>query len=505
MNRRQLIATSGAAALAACASPVVRRNDAFALAGDIATAVGQALAQDVAPGLGLAVYARQGAYARGFGVADIATGERVSADTAFYIASSTKSVTSLALAVLDARGEFRLDSTLAEYAPEAPFPATVRADEASFRNLLSHTGGIANEPIEFRFTETGQHDPDTLWRLLAACEPNAEGPLGRFDYANIGYNLTTILTNRRLGVRWQDLLQREIFEPAGMTRTSASMSHARAGHWSIAKPHVIGPSGARQRIYLEKTDQTMHSAGGVIMSANDALKWLELVVEDGCISERQIVPAHVVRMTREPIAAVGVDFEGYRREAYGLGWYLGPYRNERMLHHFGGFDGMRAHISYLPDQGVGVAAFANDSSAALMPVNAIANYVYDRIGGYADAQARFDAAIAAAAARRGEVSRRVLAEQASRAETGWTLTRPRRAYVGAYEHPHWGRIDIRMEGETLLVDCGVLHGVARPSTHADALWVELEPGDGGVDVEFEGTAAAPVALRFEGARFQRSA
>jgi CubicO group peptidase (beta-lactamase class C family) len=460
------------------------------------------LALDVAPAIGVAVYTRNGAFARGFGVADVSTGERATEDTAFYIASSTKSMTSLALAKLEARGELDLDATLAEFAPDAPLPTSVRANEARLRNLLSHTSGIANEPIEFRFTETGQHDAQTLWRLLAASEPNLKAPLGRFAYANIGYNITTILTDRRLGVRWQDILRREVFEPAGMTRTSAAMSRARRDRWSIAKPHVIGRSGVRERSYLEKTDQTMHSAGGVIMSANDALRWLELVAEDGRIGGRQLISPGVVRGARTPIATVGVRFEGYRRDAYGLGWYIGPYRNERMLHHFGGFNGFRAHISYLPDNRVGVAVFVNDSSAALMPVNAIANYAYDRVGGYVDAQERFDAAVAAAAARRVEVARRRLAEGESRSGLRWTLSRPRSAYVGAYEHPHWGRIEITAEDEALIVACGVLRGVAAPSRKRDALWVELDPGDG-ADIQFHGAGGAPRSLSFEGASFVR--
>ncbi|MGH6950517.1 MAG: serine hydrolase domain-containing protein, partial [Vitreimonas sp.] len=486
MNRRHFIMTSGAAALVACSSP--RRGmgrTGFALAQDIESAAGRALALGVAPGISVAVYTREGVYAQGFGVADVVTGERATADTVFYIASSTKSMTSLALAIREARGELDLDATVAEFAPEAPFPPAVRANETRLRHLLSHTGGIANEPIEFRFTETGQHDPDTLWRLLAASEPNSDAPLGRFSYANVGYNITTILTDRRLGVAWQDLLNLEIFGPSGMNRTSARMSRARGEQWSIAKPHRIGPSGARERSYLEKTDQTMHSAGGVVMSANDALRWLELVVEDGRIGGRQIIPAEVVRGTRAPIATVNVDFEGYRRDAYGLGWYIGPYRNERMLSHFGGFNGFRAHISYLPDRHIGVAAFVNDSSAALIPVNAIANYVYDRLGGHTDADPRFEDAIAAAATRRAEGARRILAERAGRAGVRWTLIRPRSAYVGAYENAHWGRIEITIEDEALVVACGVLRSPAWPSAESDALWVELEPG-AGTDITFEG-------------------
>ncbi len=329
------------------------------------------------PGLAVAVYMRDGAYVRGFGVTDVETGERADADTSFYIASSTKPLTALALAALHERGEIDLDESLPSYAPDAPFPDTVRPDDVTFRHLLSHTGGVANGPLGFRLAFTGQHDAQTLWRLLASCTPNEDAPLGEFDYTNDGYDIATVLSDRVLGVTWQDLLAREIFSPAGMVRSTAIMSHAQSAGWSIAKPHRIDAEGRMRRIYLEKTDRTMQSAGDVIMSANDALRWLELMIERGCIGRRHVAPAGVIETTRAPLADVGETFAEYAREQYGLGWYLSRYRDERLFHHFGGFAGARAHVSYMLDRGVGVAAFVNDDTASFAFVDAIANYVYD--------------------------------------------------------------------------------------------------------------------------------
>lgn len=461
------------------------------------------MALDLSPALGVAVYSREGVYARGFGLADIDTREHASADTAFFIASSTKSVTALTLACLHGRGELDLDASLTEVSPQVPLPPATRPSEVRVRHLLAHVGGIANGPINYRTVATGQHDPETLWRLLGISQPNAAAPLGTFQYQNIGYNIATILTDRSLRVPWQNLLRREIFEPAGLTHTSASMSQAKASRWSIARPHRLGPSGARERNYLEKTDQTMHSAGGVVMSAQDAARWLELMIEDGRVGGRRCVPAEVVQATRAPVATVGAELDGYRREHYGLGWYIGPYRNERMLHHFGGFSGFRTHISYLPDQAIGVAAFANDSTAGLLPVNAIANYVYDRTGGYPDAEERFEATLEAARVRYAEAARQVVADRASRANLQFALVRPLAAYAGVYESPEWGRIEIVEAERTLLVTCGVLRALAEPFGKADTVWLELEPGEGGV-LQFEGAGTAPDSLYFDARRYQRT-
>ena len=503
LSRRGFIALLSAGAVGACTTrrpSGAQRNHALTV--EIDAAVERALGLDLAVGFGVAVYSREGRYVRGLGIAAADTRERVSVDTAFYVASSTKSMTALAFALLHARGALNLDTTLAEFSPRSGLPAATRPDEVRLRQMFAHVHGIANEPIEFHLTSTGQHDANSLWRLLAASEPNAAAPLGRFQYANVGYNIATILSDRRLGVRWQELLRQEVFEPASLTRTTASMSHAKASGWSIARPHSLGPSGVRERSYLEKTDQTMHSAGGVIMSAADAVRFLELFVEDGRVDGRHCVPAEVVQATRVPIANVGVDFDGYRREAYGLGWYLARYRDQRMLHHFGGFSGFRAHVSYLPEQAVGVAVFTNDSTVGLRVINSLANYVYDRVGGYSDAAERLEASLQASAASYRAAAGRVVANRASRANLELLLSRAHSAYAGAYEHPLWGRVEIGAEEQTLRVTYGVLRAVAEPLGKPDALWVELEPGEGEV-LQFEGDGPTPAALTLADRRFVR--
>jgi CubicO group peptidase (beta-lactamase class C family) len=503
LTRRGFITLLSAGAVGACTTrrPSGAQRD-HALAGEIDAAVERALGLDLAAGLAVAVYSREGRYVRGLGIAATDTQERVSADTAFYVASSTKSMTALAFALLHARGSLSLDTTLAEFSPDSGLPAATRPSEVRLRDLLAHIGGIANEPIEFRLAATGQHDVASLWSLLAASERNAAAPHGRFQYANVGYNIATILSDRRLGVRWQELLRQEIFQRAALTRTTAYMSQAKSSGWSIAKPHRLGPSGVRERSYLEKADQTMHSAGGVIMSAADAARWLELFVEDGMLDGRRCVPAEAVQVTRAPVVNVGVDFDGYRREAYGLGWYLARHRDQRMLHHFGGFSGFRAHVSYLPEHAVGVAVFTNDSTVGLRVINTLANYIYDRVGGYADAAERFEASLQASSASYRAAAGRVVANRASRANLELMLSSSHSAYAGAYEHPLWGRVEIGAEGHTLRVTHGVLRAVAEPLGKPDALWVELEPGEGEV-LQFEGDGA-PAALTLAGRRFIRS-
>ncbi len=472
------------------------------LAGELDPAIRHAISTlPAVPGLAVAVYTREGSYVRAFGVTDVDTRTPATSDTAFYIASATKPLTALALAALDARGELDLDQTLAAYAPDARFPEDVQPGKVTFRNLLTHTSGMENNPIAFRVAFSGEHDPALLWSLLSSSKSNPHAPLGTFSYTNVGYNIATLLTDRELGVRWQDLLEREVFRPAGMAHSSASMSRARTLGWSIARPHGWSPGSARPvRIYLEKTDQTLQSAGGVIMSAHDARRWLELMVEDGRIDGKQVIPAAIIQATRAPLAGLDESRDGFTRTHYGLGWYLGMYRDDDLVHHFGGFPGARAHVSYLPARHAGVAVFINDSSVSAPIVDLIAKLVYDWMAGRADARATFDGEVARLAS---DGPARFIASRNERAGRPWKLTRPRAAYAGIYTSPEMGTMAIEVVNDEIHARIGALHAVATPYTEPDSMRIEFAPGQGEV-VRFErGDGPNPAALIFGGTHFFR--
>lgn len=502
--------TALALLVASCASnsatPVTNTTATItpAIGVEFDAAIAQGMERVGAPGLAVAVYTEHGVYMRGFGVTDVDTREPTTADTAFYIASSTKALTGLAFSILDQRGTLSLNTTLSTYAPDAPFPAAVRPNEVTFRNLLTHTHGIDNGGIGWRLAYSGEHDPETLWRVLGASTEKTAAPLGTFEYTNVGFNIATILTDRRMGVAWQDLLQREIFDPAGMTHASARISRAEAAHWPLAEPHVAAlETSGSERIHVRKTDATMQSAGGVVMSANDAARWLELMVEDGRIGGQQVIPAAAVRETRVSAANLDQEDEGYKSQHYGLGWYIGPYQGDTMLHDFGAFVGFRTHVSYIPARHVGVAVFINDSSLSAPFVDVVANYIYDRLASRPDARASYDAAVNALVARMAQGRTRALADRANRTTRPWTLSHPRNAYAGVYENPAFGTITINVAGDMMTATNGILSVVASSYTRPDTIRVELAPGAGQV-IGFEFTDGPnPSALIFGGGRFTR--
>ncbi|AQT83531.1 hypothetical protein B1222_02345 [Paenibacillus larvae subsp. pulvifaciens] len=60
---------------------------------------------------------------------------------------------------------------------------------------------------------------------------------------------------------------------------------------------------------------------------------------------------------------------------YGLGWFIDIFRGHRMIHHSGSIDGFYAHMSFMPDDNIGIVALVNRESTLL--TDCIAYHIYD--------------------------------------------------------------------------------------------------------------------------------
>lgn len=438
---------------------------------------------------------------RALGYADVARRIRATPDTPFYIASSTKSFVALALEVLARRHVIDLDWTLARLAPDIAFDPALHADKVTLRDMLAHTSGLRNDAFGFRLAYTGEHDTRTMWRLLARTTPNAEAPLGTFHYTNLGYNIATLLLERKLHRRWQEIVRREVLAPLGLTRSHAE-GLARLTAPAPALPYLgIAPHGP-ERLPLVKIDATMQSAGGMVSTARDLASWLtaQLAAEHGGAAPMAVA----VRATHPPVARMDEHFALYRRTGYGLGWYSGDYDGAPLYHAFGGYTGFRSHVSFMPARDIGVAIVTNDEGIGARFVDLAAAWVYDYAGhGATYAHERAEPEMAKLVALQSTMTERFAAERAKRAARPSLLSKPLSAYAGRYCNADYGAVAVAVAGITLSFRLGHLHAFAEPFTKPDTVRVELIPTDG-QSVAFTADPAGRVtSLATLDATFQR--
>src|SRR5688572_6670696 len=175
----------------------------------------------LAPGMGIAVVRdTQVIYLKGLGYADAEARRPFTPQTVFYVASTTKSFTGLAAAMLDLQGKFRLDAPLSRYLPQARLKPPRHADSITIRQLLSHSHGIAGGPVEMRLAYTGEYQGnEQLVSLLA--EHNALPDQG-YGYSTRGYKAAAIGLGPAPGEAGKEPRRGLTFRPLGMKGTARS-------------------------------------------------------------------------------------------------------------------------------------------------------------------------------------------------------------------------------------------------------------------------------------------
>lgn len=483
-----LLAVSCTTTTPAASDPAVQRIDRFAQ---------RVLAEfPEVPSLGLAVV-RDGrtVLTRGYGMRDRERQLPADAETVYYIASSTKSYVGLLTSILAARGVVDLDAPIERYLPEVRFENRT----VTLRTLLTHTAGIRNDGIVMRTAFTGEHTQTELIELLGRSETREP----KFAYDNIGYVAAGLVLERVTGKTWQELLASEVFGPAGMSRTTAIMSRASA--WPLAKPYDLGRDLTVQPIANLKNDRTMHAAGGIVTTPRDLARWLEANVNAGRVAGRQLLPAAAfVEAHKQQVTLPDSNSYRFRRYGYALGWYHSEYEGATLLHHFGGYEGWRAHISFLPQERHGVAAVVNYGGTGAQVRDLIAAYAYDVLLGKPNVDEAYTVHLAKMREGVETQKQRIRDDLEKRAQRTSMLSHPPQAYAGVYANPALGTLRLRLDGETLRVSLGPLEAALEPFTEPESARAELIPGTGEVlRFVFEGNGDRPSALQYHDLVFAR--
>lgn len=399
---------------------------------------------------GLAVVVVKGdkvIYEDTFGVRDPQTGDPVTPETGFYIASCTKSYLAFALKQLEEKGVLNLSDKVKKFLPRMDLPDDEVEEKIRVRDLLSHRYGINSGPIVTLDAYTGQITEDRYYHFLA------EGEVaGKQEYTNVNYTLAGRVLEAVTGRKWQDVLAEEVFAPAGMTYTTGYASELY-GRDDAAQP-CEDDNGTPRRSSVRKTDATMHAAGGMGTTINDVAQWLKIHTNGGVVDgTRLISEAGLADVQKEQATGLsaGGGVPGRVRTGYSLGWFTGTYRGEPIREHGGGYIGTATQISFMPNRKLGVAVFANSQS--LLPFF-IEAQIYDRLletGEEPDFE-RYARAVKQRRERAASERPPVLPDAV---EAG-ALPKDLSKHVGKYTHKWWGMIELREENGRLVGNLGAL-------------------------------------------------
>ena len=147
----------------------------------------------------------------------------VAEDTVFQLASVTKQFTAAAIMLLVREGKLSLEDDITKF-----FPELSAYKGATVRHLLTHTGGVPDYFGDMDwFVKIWKEEgrvPGGAEIVRFLCETKLKpdfAPGDGFEYSNTGYNLLAEIAERVSGVKFEEFLKKNIFEPAGMKSTRA--------------------------------------------------------------------------------------------------------------------------------------------------------------------------------------------------------------------------------------------------------------------------------------------
>ena len=170
-------------------------------------------------------------YARGFGLADVASATPVQPDSLFRLASVSKTFTAAAVLELVQQGKIQLDQSAFGLLTDLPLPAgeTLNPQLASVtvRELLNMTGGwdrtIVPDPVDSTVrvsAATGFATPLSCGEVIQYMlgRPLQHAPGSTYAYSNFGYCMLGQIVSEVSGMSYQDFVRQNVLAPLGIQR-----------------------------------------------------------------------------------------------------------------------------------------------------------------------------------------------------------------------------------------------------------------------------------------------
>jgi CubicO group peptidase (beta-lactamase class C family) len=442
-----------------------------------------------------------------FGYANIKEKKKVTDKTAFYIASITKPIFALSTLLMEHKGDIKDTMSMTEMFPELKF-SHIDTEQIQLKNLMSHTAGISNWPFVASLAYTGNHDSAQRHKLVAASTYDEKNKLGEFQYTNLGYNIVSVWAEDYYKQDWQKTISELIYEPLAMVRTSSYMSDSIKKSFEVARPYGLRGKDPREVLAFEKSNITMHGAGGTISTASDMARFLIAHLNEGRVDGNVIFPAEVILKSHQQLAVNDLRYRDFIRKGYAWGWYIGPYEDEEMYHHFGGVAGTHTHTSFMLKHNIGLVILNNESSISSKLSNGIADIAYSILLNKGSADDISDMHILQMKEAWSEIKPKLQMsiDNSAKRDLARTmiLSHTRSKYAGIFHNSLWGDLKVELlDSGRFEFTLGEIHAVATAYTKPDTMRVEFPVMGGGKVVTYKIKDGEVKELDFFGERFNK--
>jgi D-alanyl-D-alanine carboxypeptidase len=240
------------------------------------------------------------------GVRDIDEKSRARAQDRFRVASITKPMVATLVLQEVERGTWTLDTEIDDVIPN-PFP-----DGVTIRHLLSHRSGAPTGTDTMLLTRIS--DPNSVDEFIevlgedysdadtivgATSTPWKFDPGSDFNYSNAGYVMLGMMLERVTDHDVEDLLERRVFRPAGMSDTDFPEDPGTKGPFMVGAAFT-GEDG-KGWYSLDHFDPSVFSSSGAVVSTTRDLNDFTDALLTGELVDKSLVEEMVVPLSDDPL------------------------------------------------------------------------------------------------------------------------------------------------------------------------------------------------------------
>jgi CubicO group peptidase (beta-lactamase class C family) len=280
---------------------------------------------------------------KGYSMADWSKQIPNTPHTTFYLGSTTKQFTAMAILILQEQNKLQVHDPICSYITPCPHSW----QKVTIHELLTHTSGIP----EFDHTDVSNASPQS-WINDFDDVQLGFAPGSEFSYCNVCYQILGYVVEKVSGEPYRTFLQQSIFDPLQMKSSGCDQPY-------LSLPdHAIGYASWRVQdvsIGLDAAPQWsfLCGAGLVYSTVEDLFRW------DQALSSHTLISQQVLDEAFTPYVS-----SQYAGSSYGYGWFIAkaPSAGHRLIWHDGRVDGFRTYNGLYLDDGVTIIFLSNLSA-----------------------------------------------------------------------------------------------------------------------------------------------
>lgn len=382
----------------------------------------------------------------GYGVREFGKPDKVTADSLFEVASTTKAFTALTVALLADEGKLDWDDPVRKHYKTFRLLDPLANENVTVRDLLCHRTGLPRHDALWYKTDLTR---EQIIERIGAAKPNKQFRQ-QYQYQNIMFLTAGELVGRVAGGTWDDFIRQRIFNPLGMTHTTTRFSEAMQ-QTDRAMPHRKNKDDVKTFDWINF--ENVGAAGCINSSARDLAQWVLLHTNGGEFNGKRIVSVKNLEETYEPHMVIRADAAAKAlnpdttQNTYALGWNIAHYRGHRILGHAGVLDGFRARVTLIPETKSGIVVLANLGRTTLP--ESVTNSLVDLLLNLPAKD--WDAYLKAEVTKQDAEEEHKRQEKIAKRVKDTKPARHLADYAGIYTEPAYGTVEVREDQGHLLI------------------------------------------------------